>query len=279
MSRILMNEKKKFRISKKFIGALTIFCVFIVALTYITITKSGYWLISGDEFNHVKWVVILDGQTGDMERNDYVASLLKEGKVDSVLVLGRRVYRDRSNADFFVEDLVKITDYDKNKIYVVHHDDPSTIAEAKTIIPWFKARNADTVLLVTSPPATRRAAKLFKYLSGNKPVFLTADTKFYQYDPDSWIFNRESRKLWLHEMAAYLNSFMDLWYEHELTAADSAYYRPIRSVAEEEAESMVDLQTLIPQVDQRIDSLKKASQADSTAADSAGTSSSTGSSK
>lgn len=279
MSRILMNEKKRFHITKKQIIVSICALLLIVASIYVLVTQSGYWLVQNDKFNHVKWAVILDGQTSEMERNDYVARLLREGRVDSVMILGRRVFRDKNNADYYIEDFLHLGNFDKTKIFAVRHDDPSTIAEARTIIPWFKARNIDTVLLVTAPPATKRVSNLFKRLSGDKPVFLTVDIDFYMYHPDSWAFNRETRKFWLHEMAAFANSFLDLWGVQELTAADSAYYRPIRSVAEEEAESMVDLQTLIPQVDQRIDSLKKASQADSTASDSAGINSSTGSSK
>lgn len=279
MSRILMNEKKKFKISKKILVLLAIVIVVLTTILYILITESGHWLIQDQEFNHVKWAVILDGQTAEMERNDYVAKLMKAGKVDSVLILGRRILRDKSNADFYAEDFLNLGDFDAKRIYIVHHDDPSTIAEAKTIIPWFKKRNTDSVLIVTAPQATMRATRIFRKLSGSKPVFFTTDIQFFQYNPESWIFNRESRKLWLHEMAAYLNSFLDLWHEHELTAADFANYENIFCLADKINESMVDLQTLIPQVDQRIDSLKRASQADSTAADSAGTSSSTGSSK
>lgn len=274
-----MNEKKRFHFSKKFIIALIIFFVIIVASCYVIITKSGYWLIHDDSFNHVKWAVILDGQTADLERNDYVAKLMQDGKVDSVLILGRRILRDKSNASFYAEDFIRLGKFDKQAIFIAPHDDPSTITEARTIIPWFKSRGTDSILIITSTPASRRAHRLFSALAGNQPFILTANIHNYQYNPDSWIFNRESRKLWLHEMAAFANSFLDLWGVQELTAADSAYFKPIHSIAEEETESMVDLQTLIPQVDQRIDSLKKASQADSTTSDSAGINSSTGSSK
>ena len=69
----------------------------IAVLTYVIFEKSGLWLVEDDDFEHVKWVAILDGQTPDLERSDYAANLLKEGVVDSVLILGRRAYRDRSN--------------------------------------------------------------------------------------------------------------------------------------------------------------------------------------
>lgn len=189
------------------------FCALAVALLYVLISYSGRWLVRDDSFGHVSWVVILDGQSGDLERSDFAANLIREGRADSLLVLGRRVFRDRNNADFYAEDLEMVCGVDAGRLFVFRHDDPSTLEEAVSTIPWIKRRTAanDTVLLVTGAPATRRAAFIFNKLSGGHPVFVTADMHNWRYNADSWIFERESRKNWLREWAAIFNAKWELW--------------------------------------------------------------------
>lgn len=248
MSKILMKDRNVRKSHKKLFGILGIAFVLLVALFYVTVAKSGHWLVNDSEFDHVKWAVILDGQTADLERNDFVADLLAQGKIDSVMVLGRRVFRDKSNADYYAEDFMSQGNFSKGSVFLVRHDDPSTISEASTIIPWIKRHKIDTVLLVTAAPATRRAVRIFTKLSGDSTVYLSADIHHHQYYADSWLFNRESRKNWLHEWAALANSVLDLWGADTLGTGDSSYEKMIRSMADEEMdEPVIDLQALLRQ--------------------------------
>ena len=238
-----MNDKNPRKNRKKIWGIVIASVACLMALFYIVISRSGHWLVVDDKFDHVKWAVILDGQTANLERNDFVADLVQQGKVDSVVILGRRVYRDRSNVDFYAEDFMRLGKFDPATIFLVRHDDPSTLSEACTIIPWLKKHKADTVLLVTAAPATRRAKRIFETLSGDSPVYVTADIGYkQQYIADAWIFNRESRKSWLREWFAYAHSFFDLAGASTFTESDSTYFSKIRSIAEEEKdEPVIDL--------------------------------------
>ena len=241
-----MHNRNTRRSHRKIWGTLIVAIFAILTLLYIIVEKSGHWLVVNDEFEHVTWAVILDGQSADMERNDFVADLVTAGKVDSVLILGRRVYRDRSNVEFYAEDFMRLGKFDPATIFLVKHDDPSTLSEACTIIPWLKKHKADSVLLVTSAPATRRAKKIFQTLSGESPVYLTKDIdNKSHYIADAWIFNRESRKNWLREWFAYGQSFIDLAGTQAFTEEDSTYFSKIRSIAEEEKdEPIIDLFSL-----------------------------------
>jgi uncharacterized SAM-binding protein YcdF (DUF218 family) len=238
-----MQDKNTRKRSRKVLGAIIVVVFCLLAAIYIVVEKSGKWLVVNDEFKHATWAVILDGQSADMERNDFVADLKAQGKVDSVLILGRRVYRDRSNVDFYAEDFMRLGKFNPATIFLVRHDDPSTLSEACTVIPWLKKHKADTVLLVTAAPATRRAKRIFETLSGDSPVYVTADIGYkQQYMADAWIFNRESRKSWLREWFAYAHSFFDLMGTHPFTEADSTYFSKIRSIADEEKdEPVIDL--------------------------------------
>lgn len=202
------KSRKRFLTQAK-IGTLV---VLLVIAFYLLISYSGRWLVRDDSFGRVTWAVVLDGQSGDLERSDFAANLVREGRADSLLVLGRRVFRDRNNADFYAEDLENIG-VDAGRIFVFRHDDPSTLEEAVSTIPWLKRRNSasDTVLLITGSPATRRAAFIFNKLAGGHPVFITADMHDWRYNASSWIFERESRKNWLREWAATFNAKWELW--------------------------------------------------------------------
>lgn len=204
------NQKKQKK--KKLLIALGIISIFLLGLFYWLLSRSGYWLIQDNAFNHVSWAVVLDGQTAELERTDYVSKLMEKGKVDSVLVLGRRVYRDKNNADFYAEDMMRTETLDSGAVFLWRHNDPSTLEEAISIIPWFKKKNADTVLLITSAPASRRVAYIFNYLAEGSPTFITTDIKHYTYNPASWLREREIRKLWFREMLAALQAKWDLFW-------------------------------------------------------------------
>lgn len=253
MARIPTKKERR----KHFKRIITVTCVVFVLLVtafYFIMTQSGHWLVDDDEFEHVKWVAVLDGQSADLERSDYAASLLADGRADSVLILGRRCLRNKNNAEFYVDDFMTLGKFDSNAVFIAPHDDPSTIGEAYTIIPWLKQHNADTVLLITTAAATHRVKRIFNKLSGESPVYLTADIHDYRYNADSWYTNRESRKNWLREWAALLASYVDLWPAGELSEVDSAFYKSIVSVAENERrkDPVVNLQDLLPKVQKKI---------------------------
>lgn len=264
MARIPTKKERKQHL-KRIVTIVSVAFVLLVIVFYLVMTQSGHWLVDDDQFEHVQWVAVLDGQSADLERSDYAAALLSEGRADSVMILGRRCLRNRSNAEFYIEDFMKHGDFDSNAVFVAPHDDPSTIGEAYTIIPWFKKHKADTVLLVTTAAATHRVKRIFTKLAGDSPVFLTTDIRNFHYYADSWYTNRESRKNWLREWAALFVSYIDLWPAGELTENDSAFYKSIVSVAEYESKKnpVVNLQDLLPKVQKKVaevnlDSIKAA---------------------
>ncbi len=190
---------------------LVVFLVAMVILVYAVLRWSGNWLVLDSTWDKADWVIVLDGQTASMERTDESLRLQKNEKVDSILVLGRRAYRDRSNADFYVEDMLLQGRIDTSRLFLFRHDDPSTIEEALSVIPIFKARQVDTVVVLTQNAATRRVAHIFQTLSGGKPVFVVTGSKDPVYDPATWLHSREARKVWLREWGAYLVTKWELW--------------------------------------------------------------------
>jgi hypothetical protein len=265
-----LPTKKQIQKKKIILSAIAAAVVLLVIAFYLIMTHSGHWLVDDDEFEHVSWVVVLDGQTADMERIDLAAEMMASGKADSVLILGRRVLRNRSNAEFYLEDFMRLGDFDSNAVFIARHDDPSTIDEAYSIIPWLKMHNADTVLLITGGASTHRVKNIFQTLSGETPVYLTKDVHHRNYNADSWYTNRESRKEWLRGWAALFASYIDLLPAGNLSASDSFYYKPIVSAKEYEAEKnpVVDLQSLLQKAQKKI---QETSPADTAKADTTAT--------
>lgn len=250
-----LPTKKELQKKRIILSAISVVTVFCIIAFYLIMTQSGHWLVDDDEFEHVNWVVVLDGQSADMERIDLAADLVASGKADSVLILGRRTLRNRSNAEFYLDDFLRLGKFDSNAVFIARHDDPSTISEAFTIIPWLKKHNADTVLLITGAASTYRVKRIFEKLSGDSPVYLTKDVHHFQYNAESWFSSRESRKEWLRGWAALAASYVDLFGAGNLTAADSFYFKPIVSAKEYEAEKnpIVDLQSLLPKAQEKIE--------------------------
>lgn len=215
MSRLfpLHPEAKKHRIAmlRRRLSLLLILSFLgLLLLVYIGIRFSGTWLIKGRTVNHIPWVAVLDGQSAGMERTDFAVKLLTTGQADSVVVLGKRVFRDRFNSDFYIEDMQRQGSIDLTKLFLIRHDDNSSMDEAYSLIPALKVRGVDSVLLLTSEAATRRVDKIFNRLAGGSPVFITMGIKDPLYNPRTWIHNRESRKIWIKEWASYLVSFYEL---------------------------------------------------------------------
>ncbi|SMP51754.1 DUF218 domain-containing protein [Fibrobacter sp. UWB10] len=262
-----LPTKKQIQKKRIIYSAIAAAFVLMVIVFYMIMTHSGHWLVDDDEFEHVKWAVVLDGQSADMERIDLAADLVASGKVDSVLILGRRILRTRSNAEFYLEDFLRLGQFDSNAVFIARHDDPSTIGEAFTIVPWLKKHNADTVLLITGAAATHRVKRIFQTLSGDTPIYLTTDVHHYQYNADSWYSSRESRKEWLRNWLSLAASYFDLLPTGILTAADSFYYRPIVSAKEYENEKdpIVDLQSLLPKVKEKAEPVADTTAKDTTA--------------
>lgn len=276
-----LPTKKQIQKKRIIYSAIAAAFVLMVIVFYMIMTHSGHWLVDDDEFEHVKWAVVLDGQSADMERIDLAADLVASGKVDSVLILGRRILRTRSNAEFYLEDFLRLGQFDSNAVFIARHDDPSTIGEAFTIVPWLKKHNADTVLLITGAAATHRVKRIFQTLSGDTPIYLTTDVHHYQYNADSWYSSRESRKEWLRNWLSLAASYFDLLPTGILTAADSFYYKPIVSAKEYENEKdpIVDLQSLLPKVKEKEEPATDTTAKDTTAVKSDSTASKKDSSK
>ena len=136
---------------------------------------------------------------GDAKGNRILAAarLCKEGYVPKVLVSGPGGLYGYWESDLAIAYAVK-HGYPAEDFISFHHNGPSTLAEAKLVIPELRRRGVHTYLLVTSEYHTARASRIFRRVGPDleeHPV--AADEP--AWENGYWWRNREGRKLWIYE--------------------------------------------------------------------------------
>jgi len=212
-----MRNKKPLLLSALFFLALLVF--------YFMVRFSGSWLVSYDELQHTPWVLVLDGQGPDMERTDYALRLLDSGLTDTILVSGRRTFKSFNNADFYRREMLLQGNYNPEQILVFHHDDASTLEEAKSILPALINRGVDSLTIITAPLASARALHIFRHLAGEEIAYIQAATDFDFIHADNWMTHREGKALWITQILGRLYTFWELWGQNPLTSDPSSEYR------------------------------------------------------
>jgi uncharacterized SAM-binding protein YcdF (DUF218 family) len=190
--------------------AILLLCIVGV---YWAARYSAFLLVQNDTFAHVPYVLVLDGQGPDMERSDYALDLLAQGKADTIIISGKRIFKTGNAADYYRSQMLTQGDFDGGRLLVLPHDDESTIEEARTAIPYLLARKADTVLLVTASMAAARVRSIFEALTPEgQIVYLSTNMEYADFfDPKHWMNFREGQKTWLLEMLKRVFTVYELW--------------------------------------------------------------------
>jgi len=178
----------------------------------VCLWRSGRWLVHEDAFDHVKWALILAGESRDCERTDAGIRLLQEGRVDTLILSGCRVFKNRYESEFMAEYAVQ-QGVPRERVFEFRQDTYSTQQEARQLVRQFRLQNLDTVLVVTSSYHTARTRRIFRKLAQGYPVVLLASADYHLYDPNAWWSNRESRKIWFEEWIKTFFSTYELWSE------------------------------------------------------------------
>jgi hypothetical protein len=61
----------------------------------VSFWKSGRWLIHEDAFEKAHWGVVLAGESRDCERSDAAIRMYHEGKFDTLVISGMRIFKTR----------------------------------------------------------------------------------------------------------------------------------------------------------------------------------------
>jgi uncharacterized SAM-binding protein YcdF (DUF218 family) len=164
----------------------------------VCLWRSGRWLVHDDAFDHAKWAVVLAGESRDCERTDAALRLFRNGRIDTLVLSGVRVYRDRYQSEFMADYAIQ-QGVPRDRVFEFRQDAYSTQEEARMLVRQFRLQNLDSVLIITTSYHTARTRRIFRKLAQGYPAILVAAAEYQLYDPGAWWSNRESRKLWFNE--------------------------------------------------------------------------------
>ncbi len=180
----------------------------VLSVGGVALWKSGRWLIKEDSFEKARWAVVLSGESRDCERSDAAIRLFQDGRLDTLILSGTRLFKNRYQCEF-VLDYVAQQGVPRDRVFEFRQDAYSTQEEARLLIRQFHLMDLDTVLIITSTYHTARTRRIFRKLTGGYPVVLVAAAEYHVFDPNAWWSNRESRKIWFGEWVKTLFT----WYE------------------------------------------------------------------
>jgi len=182
---------------------ILLFCAFVF------LWKSGDMLVRSNAPNHVRWAVVLAGEGRGMERSSAALNLFREGRFDSLILSGPRVFRDHHESEFSTEYL-ESNGFPHDRLFQLPHEANSTLSEAGVILKQAHLLGVDTLLIITSSFHSARALRIFRKLAGGVPVVCVAMADYSGFDPGAWWSSREGRVVWALEWAKTLLSAYEL---------------------------------------------------------------------
>ncbi len=186
-----------------------VFLAFFLTVAPVCIWKSGRWLVADDHFQKVRWAVVLAGESRDCERTDAAIRLFQDGRIDSLVISGCRIFKTRYQSEFLA-DYAAHEGVPRGRLFEFRQDAYSTLEEARVLVRQFRLQNLDTVLIITSNYHTARTRRIFRKLTQGYPVVLVYPAEYHVYEPGAWWSNRESLKYWFNEWGKTLFTVFEL---------------------------------------------------------------------
>lgn len=206
-NRILLRSpsaRRSFHWLRYFVALLLFLSLFFLAV-------SGRLLVRDQPLSHYQWALVLDGQGPLPYRSDASMQLMKQGWIDSVALSGVPFFRYHTSG-FALEDLQR-KGADLSNYVELRHYATSTWGEAQWLVSFFREREVDTVLLVTSGYHTARAARIFNAIAKGEPHFVTVDIRDPQFRPWGWWNDREAAAVWFTEWSKTVLTYAELLFK------------------------------------------------------------------
>lgn len=193
--------------------------LFFLACLAVFLWKSGELLVHSDSIGHARWAVVLAGEDRGMERTETAFDLFREGRFDSLILSGPRVFKSHHESEFSRELLIA-KGFPRDRIFQLPHEASSTLEEAAVIIHQSRLLGIDTLLIITSNYHSARARRIFQKLAGGNPETRVLTAEFC-FDPKSWWAFRGTRVIWITEWLKTLNTAWEMRGDKLLTSVAS----------------------------------------------------------
>ena len=189
----------------KFIKSLILLCIFavIVFLAHpFLLDKAGKLIYKQDKLRPADVIVILAGE--DSERVEYGAYLFREewSKKDRIIMAGGPLVWKYSWASLMKEHAEHIGIPGKD--ILIEDKSRSTEEDAKYTKEIIRKHGYKSLILVTSPYHSRRAATIFQKVMGKDIKVISAPVEHSWFKFDDWWKRRRDRAIVLNEGSKFL---------------------------------------------------------------------------
>jgi uncharacterized SAM-binding protein YcdF (DUF218 family) len=156
----------------------------------------GSYLVRSERPVPADLVVVL---AGDFSGNRILlgGDLVRQGLAKQALISGPSGAYGMHESDLAIQFAVR-HGYPSSYFIALPNDARSTAAEAATVIPELRRRQAHRVDIVTSNYHTRRAGNIFRAQAPDLEIHMIAAPDEF-FTPDGWWKNRDARKIFLLE--------------------------------------------------------------------------------
>ena len=154
-------------------------------------------------------LVVMSDDNFYADRATRAAELSRQGVAPVVVASGRRLRPNASISDLMEHDLIE-RGVPKEKIVRFVHDNDSTIGEVEALAKLATERHWKSVILVTSNYHTRRTRYTSSRIFPSNVTVTVAGARDGDFDPEHWWEKRRSVKLFVREIAGYLDAMWEL---------------------------------------------------------------------
>lgn len=196
---------------KKYLWLAVLAVIFLGFFSYpFVLERLAQSLVVSDPLQKSDLILVLGGDING-ERVEEGVKLFQKGYAKKILFSGGPVYRNLSYADLMKKQALE-SGVPKEKI-LIQGNSRSTIEDAKLSLPMVKKEAAQSIILVTSPYHTRRAAKVFKKIFEKEKIkILVHPVSKSDFYPKCWWTRHEDTSYVVWEyMASVLYFLKGYW--------------------------------------------------------------------
>jgi uncharacterized SAM-binding protein YcdF (DUF218 family) len=206
------GNRKKRRLWPVLLGAIVI----LLAAGVVVFRSIGYWLIVEDPLQSADAIVVLSG--GLPHRSIEAARLFHAGYAPEVWITKSVGYaRDLDpmgiqyiGEEVYSREILLRFGVPASAIHILETPVFSTEEEVGVISRQANQTNKTRVIIVTSPPHTRRVRRLWKVLVGEHPQAIVRSSPGDPYDPGRWWHTTQDALAVMRESLGLLNAWAGL---------------------------------------------------------------------
>lgn len=190
-----------------------VFVVVLCAVVYfarhpIMRFVAEFWVVD-EPAPHADVIVLLGDDNFYADRATHAAQLLRQGVAPEIVASGRRLRPNASLSELMEHDLIE-RGVPKEKVEKFTHDASDTIEEAEALEKLATQRHWKSLVIVTSNYHTRRVRYIYEKIFPQGITVTVASAPDGDFDPQKWWEKGKSIKLFVHELAGYINAMWEL---------------------------------------------------------------------